>query len=48
MNSYLVTYKRKRGREEVLIELPSIEKLLKWIEENTTRCRWVHITVVEG
>ena len=47
MNSYLVTYKRKRGQKEILIELPSIEKFLKWIEENATRCRFVHIQVLE-
>ena len=47
MASYLITYQRKRRREENLIELPSIEKLLKWIEKNAPDCRFVHIQVLE-
>lgn len=40
---WLVLYKRVRGRTERLIELPSMEKLMRWIEKNANDCEWVRI-----
>lgn len=48
MKSYLVTYKKRRGRQEYLIELTSIERLLEWIRANGPGCSFVYIQVVEG
>lgn len=44
---YLITYKRRRGRKEYLIELPSIERLLEWIRANGPDCSEILIQVVE-
>lgn len=40
---WLVLYKRHRGKIERLIELPSMEKLMRWIEKNANDCEWVRI-----
>lgn len=45
--SYLVTYRKARSTEEGTIELSSKKRLLEWIEENGSRCWWVHILRVE-
>lgn len=47
MDSFLIRFVRKRGRAENLVEMPSMEKLLKWIEKNGPRCSMIHITVVQ-
>lgn len=47
MDRYLVTYRNKRGRQTYLVELPSIPKLLAWIEKNAARCDTVLIQRTE-
>lgn len=47
MDSYLVSYRHKRGRQTYVVELPSIPKLLAWIEKNAARCDTVLIQRVE-
>lgn len=48
MAGYLITYKRKRGRKTFLVEMPSMGKLLAWIEKNGASCETVLIQRVEG
>ena len=40
---WLVLYKRHRGKTERLIELPSMQKLMQWIEKNAAGCECVRI-----
>lgn len=47
MASYLITYKKKHGRETRLVEMPSLPKLLLWIVKNGSRCCCVSIRMVE-
>jgi hypothetical protein len=41
--SYLVTYRHKGGRKTFVVEMPSIPKLLAWIEKNAAQCNTVLI-----
>lgn len=47
MRSYLVTYKKHRGKKDYLIELSSLERLLEWIRVNGPGCSEILIQVVE-
>ena len=47
MATYLITYKKKRGRDTCLVEMPSLAKLLQWIERNGAACDTVLIQRVE-
>ena len=38
MATYLITYKRRRGRQEFVIELPNETRLLRWIAKNADTC----------
>lgn len=42
MATYLITYK-KRGGKTHLVEMPSMQKLLMWIEKNANKCDTVFI-----
>ena len=44
---YLITYRRKRGWQTYLVELPSTPKLLAWIEKNAAQCDTVLIQRME-
>lgn len=46
--SYLITYRKRRGREDRLIELPSLQRLMDWIARNAAGCSMVLIQRVEG
>ena len=48
MDEYWITYKRKRGRPERLVVMPTVEKLLKWIEKNGPSCSYVLIQVLDA
>ena len=48
MESYLITYRKKRGRTTYLVEMPNLPKLLAWIEKNGAGCDMVLIQRVEG
>lgn len=48
MASYLITYKKKHGRDTKLVEMPSIAKLMNWISKNGASCSYVLIQLVEG
>lgn len=48
MASYLITYKKKHGRETRLVEMPSLPKLLNWISKHGASCTSVLIQLVEG
>lgn len=43
MAVYLITYKKRMGRNTRLVEMPNEAKLLKWLSENATRCDTVVI-----
>lgn len=45
---WLILYKKKGKREESLVCMPTIAKLLKWIEKNASSCEEVRIRSVEG
>ncbi len=47
MDKYLITFKRKNGRKTYLVEMPSMPKLLAWIEKNGAGCDTVLIQRVE-
>lgn len=47
MDRFLITYSRKRGRQTNLVEMPSIPKLLAWIEKNAAQCDTVLIQRTE-
>lgn len=47
MTKYLITFKRKAGRVTHLVEMPSMPKLLAWIEKNGVGCDTVLIQRVE-
>ena len=47
MDHFLITYRYKRGRQTCLVEMPSVPKLLAWIEQNAARCDTVLIQRVE-
>ena len=47
MGAYLITYKKKRGRDTCLVEMPTLSKLLQWIEKNGASCSTVLIQLVE-
>lgn len=47
MTKYLITFKRKAGRVTHLVEMPSMPKLLAWIEKNGAGCDTVLIQRVE-
>lgn len=38
MAVYLITFKKSKGRDTRLVEMPNEAKLLKWLSENATRC----------
>lgn len=42
MATYLITYK-KRGGKTHLVEMPTMQKLLAWIEKNATKCDTIFI-----
>lgn len=44
---YLITFKRKNARVTHLVEMPSMPKLLAWIEKNGANCDTVLIQRVE-
>ena len=44
---YLITYKRKAGRVTRLVEMPSLPKLLAWINKNGAGCDTILIQCVE-
>lgn len=37
-NTYLITYKKRNTRKEMVVEMPGILKLLAWIAENAGKC----------
>ena len=45
--SYLITYRHKRGRKTYLVEVSSVPKLLAWIEKNAAQCDTVLIQRME-
>lgn len=47
MNKYLITFRKKNGRVTYLVEMPSMPKLLAWIEKNGAQCDTVLIQRVE-
>ena len=47
MAKYLITFKRKNGRVTHLVEMPSMPKLLAWIEKHGSNCDTVLIQRVE-
>lgn len=47
METYLITFKRKNGRLTHLVEMPSMPKLLAWIEKHGSNCDTVLIQRVE-
>ena len=46
--SWLITYRKRRGRNEYLIELNTKQKLMDWIARNAAGCSMVLIQRVEG
>lgn len=48
MQSYLITYRKKRRRKDDLVEMPSTEKMLAWISKNASLCSAILIQVVES
>lgn len=48
MQTYLITYRKKNRKEEDLVEMPSMPKLLAWISKNGLLCSTILIQVVEA
>ena len=48
MRSYLITYRKKRRREDALVEMPTTVKLLDWISKNAHLCSIIMIQVIES
>lgn len=48
MQTYLITYRKKRRREDDLVEMPTTEKLLAWISRNAQLCSAILIQVIES
>lgn len=46
--SWLITYRKRRGRNEYMIELSSVQKLMDWIARNAAGCSMVLIQRAEG
>jgi len=47
MAKYLITFRKKNGRVTYLVEMPSMPKLLAWIDKNGDQCDTVLIQCVE-
>lgn len=48
MQTYLITYRKKNRREEDLVEMPSLPKLLAWLSKNGHQCNAILIRVVDA
>lgn len=48
MQTYLITYRKKRRREDDLVEMPTTERLLAWIAKNAQLCKSILIQVIES
>ena len=38
MAAYLITYKKRRGKKEFVVEMPNEMRLLSWITKNADAC----------
>lgn len=48
MRTYLITYRKKRRRQDDLVEMPTTVKLLDWISKNAHLCSDILIQVIES
>ena len=48
MATYLITYKKRRAKKEVVVEMPNEARLLSWIAKNADACDSVLIQRCEA